>query len=164
MRRSDREITDEEEIRSVIDKCDVCRLAFNDEKTGYPYVLPLNFGWKTEEDGSILFCFHGAAEGYKYEVMKRDARASFEMDCGHTLVSDAQKGYCTMEYRCVMGQGRVEPVTDRAEKTKYLSLLTDRYHEHHFEFNPAAIDRTAVFVLHVERMTAKQRTIKKQSY
>ena len=42
MRRSDREITDLKEIVEIMRKCDVCRLALNDD--GYPYIIPLNFG------------------------------------------------------------------------------------------------------------------------
>ena len=42
MRRHDREITDKNEILEIMDRCDVCRLAFNDGD--YPYILPLNFG------------------------------------------------------------------------------------------------------------------------
>lgn len=37
MRRSDREITDEQELLQVISECDVCRLALNDEEV--PYIL-----------------------------------------------------------------------------------------------------------------------------
>ena len=43
MRRTDREITDRQELLDVMARCDVCRLALNDE-SGYPYVVPLNFG------------------------------------------------------------------------------------------------------------------------
>ena len=50
MRRSDREITDRNEIIQVMKQCDVCRLAFNDEAV--PYILPLNFGLQYE-NGSI---------------------------------------------------------------------------------------------------------------
>ena len=42
MRRSDREIKEFDKIVEVMRKCDVCRVAINDEK--YPYILPLNFG------------------------------------------------------------------------------------------------------------------------
>ena len=44
MRRSDREIKEMTEMVKVMEQCDVCRLALNDE--GYPYILPLNFGMK----------------------------------------------------------------------------------------------------------------------
>ena len=42
MRRADREVKDVNEMIEIMKRCDVCRLALNDE--GYPYILPLNFG------------------------------------------------------------------------------------------------------------------------
>ena len=58
MRRSDREITKFSEIIAIIEKCDVCRLALNDED--YPYILPLNFGINITEDNNLELYFHGA--------------------------------------------------------------------------------------------------------
>lgn len=104
MRRQDREITDWNEMVGVIDRCDVCRLALNDE--GYPYILPLNFGAKVSENTVTLY-FHGAMEGKKYELIARDNRVSFEMDCAHRLVSDRENGHCTMEYESVIAEGRL---------------------------------------------------------
>ena len=51
MRRNDREITEFSEMTDVMKRCDVCRLALNDEE-GYPYLLPLNFGME-ETDGRV---------------------------------------------------------------------------------------------------------------
>ena len=42
MRRKDREITDFNEMLEIMKKCDVCRIALNDEE--FPYIVPLNFG------------------------------------------------------------------------------------------------------------------------
>ena len=95
MRRSDREITDRNEILQVMERCDVCRLALNDGE--YPYILPLNFGMEQAGEQIILY-FHGATEGKKLDLIARDPRASFEMDCGHILHYDKEKGYCTMGY------------------------------------------------------------------
>ena len=63
-------------------KCDVCRVALNND--GYPYILPLNFG-KDIKDDKIELYFHRAIEGTKYELIKKDNRASFEMNCEHKL-------------------------------------------------------------------------------
>lgn len=157
MRRNDREITDRMELLRVIERCDVCRLAFNDGD--YPYILPLNFGMEYEGDVLTLY-FHGATEGYKYEVIARDNRASFEMDCAHKLVLDGQKGMCTMEYQSVIGQGRVEPIGDQQEKIRALRLLMAHYHRE-LPFGEEIVARTAVFKLTVERMTGKRRVTKK---
>ena len=85
MRRRDREITDKQDILEVMRKCDVCRIALHDGD--YPYIVPLNFGLQVENDMPVLY-FHGALEGKKYELIEKDNRASFEMDCGHQLILD----------------------------------------------------------------------------
>ena len=104
MRRSDREIKDRAELLDVISRCDVCRLALNDEE-GYPYILPLNFGEK-DVDGQLTLYFHGAMEGKKYELMEKDPRASFEMDCSHELFMNDAGNERTMKYESVIGRGR----------------------------------------------------------
>lgn len=157
MRRSDREITGQEELLRVMERCDVCRLALNDE--GYPYILPLNFGMEQIGTRVVLY-FHGAAEGTKYRLIERDPRASFEMDCGHILRYDREKGYCTMDYQSVVGRGRLELVPE-AEKARALALLMAHYHPGGAPFHPAAIPRTAVLRLWVEEMTGKTKCVPK---
>ena len=51
-------------------------------------------------------------EGTKYDLIEKDNRASFEMDCEHKLVTEVEHGSCTMEYESVIGQGRVEMLSD----------------------------------------------------
>lgn len=153
MRRADREITDFEEMLQVMDRCEVCRLAFHQEE--YPYILPLNFGYKREGQKVTLY-FHGANEGKKYELMKKDNRVAFEMDCSHKLVSDREKGYCTMKYESIIGTGRLEIVPDE-EKLEALTVMTDHYHMEHFEFSHAAMPQTTAMKLVVEQMTGKRR-------
>lgn len=159
MIRKDREITDFNDIISIVDKCDVCRLGLSGPD-GLPYILPLNFGYSVAH-GKLTLYFHSALRGLKHELIERDPRAVFEMDCDHTLVSDPERGYCTMNYSSVMGHGKVSYITDPDRKYAALTLLTDRYHTrftpHHFPFNPAAVPRTAVYKLEVERMTAKRK-------
>ncbi len=153
MRRSDREVTEFKDIVKIMEKCDVCRIALNGH--GYPYILPLNFGMKVENDTVTLY-FHGANEGTKYHFMKEDNRASFEMDCGHRLVMEKEQGNCTMVYESVIGQGRLELVSED-EKYDALCILMDHYHQAGFPFNKAVMPSTTVFKLVVESMTGKRR-------
>ena len=154
MRRKDREVTDFAEIISILQKCDVCRLALNGD--GYPYLLPLNFGLFVAGDRVELY-FHGALEGRKYELMEKNPRASFEVDCGHRLVSDPAAGYCTMEYESVVGRGHIVFLPEE-EKLRALDLLVRQYHKDGFAYSRAALSRTRVFKLVVEEMTAKRKT------
>lgn len=156
MRRSDREIKDINDIIQVMEKCDVCRLALNDEK--YPYILPLNFGMQVD-NGEIVLYFHGANEGKKYELIEKDNRVGFEMDCSHKLVTDIQKGNCTMEYESVIGRGRIEMVSDD-DKYDALCILMKHYHKEDFPFDKSVVPRTTVFKLIVEQVSGKRRMMK----
>lgn len=151
MRRSDRELKDINDIVQVMEKCDVCRVAFNND--GYPYIVPLNFGMQIKEDKIILY-FHGAAAGTKYDLIARDNRAGFEMDCSHKLLADQPHGGCTMEYESVVGRGIVEMVPDE-EKAEALRLLMKHYHKEEVSCNEKVIAKTAVFRLVVEQVTGK---------
>ena len=85
MRRSDREIKEYNEIIGVIEKCDVCRLALNND--GYPYIIPLNFGFK-EENGKAELYFHCANEGTKLELIKKEeARTEKFFNTGNFLLN-----------------------------------------------------------------------------
>ena len=153
MRRADTEVTEFEDIIDIIKKCDVCRIALNNEN--YPYILPLNFGMSVK-DKRIELYFHGAMDGTKYDLMQKDNRVSFEMDCEHRLVTDEKSGSCTMEYRSVIGQGHIEILSDE-EKYEALCILMKHYHKEEFPFNKAVMSRTKVFKLVVENMTGKVR-------
>lgn len=151
MRRSDREVKEFADIVNIIEKCDVCRIALNNN--GYPYILPLNFGMKVENNAVELY-FHGANEGTKYDLIKTDNRASFEMDCEHRLVTETERGNCTMEYESVIGQGRIE-ILSEDEKYNALCVLMQHYHQEAFSFDKSLMPRTTVFKLVVENMTGK---------
>ncbi len=153
MRRSDREIKNFEDIIHIMERCDVCRLALNDD--GYPYILPLNFGMEVKGNQIVLY-FHGATEGKKYELMAKDRRASFEMDCSHRLVLDEVQGNCTMEYESVIGKGVIEMVSDE-DKYDALCILMKHYHREAFPFNKAVMPKTNVWRLTVETVTGKAR-------
>ncbi len=154
MRRKDREITDPEEIRAVVEKCDTCRVAINGDD-GYPHIVPLNFGYEWQGDRLTLY-FHSALEGRKMNLLEKDSRVAFEMDCEHEIFSVEERGYCTMNYASVMGRGRIRFIEGEEEKIAALTLLTDRYHEGHFEFGRGALKATRVYSLEAETISAKR--------
>ena len=158
MRRADREVTEIDEMITIMKKCDVCRIALHDKD--YPYILPLNFGLSVKDDAVELY-FHGAMDGMKYDLIRQDNRACFEMDCSHRLVTETERGSCTMEYESVIGQGHIEMISDE-QKYEALCILMKHYHQEEFPFNKDVMTRTKVFKLVVEKMTGKVR-MKKNS-
>lgn len=47
-------------------------------------MVPVNFG-HTVEGGRHVFYFHGAAEGRKVDLVRRNGWAGFELDTGYRL-------------------------------------------------------------------------------
>ena len=156
MIRTDREITDREEQLAILRDCDVCRSALNDPDTGAPYIVPLNFGVDVEEDGTVYLYFHSARRGEKLELIARDPRASFEVDCDHRFIFYDERMTCTMGYRSVIGCGVIEVLPDE-ERAVGLDILMRHYHEEDFPYNPKSVLATTVYRLKVEHMTGKFR-------
>lgn len=153
MRRKDREITNFNEIIEIIKKCDVCRIALNDE--GFPYIVPLNFGLDVQGE-QVFFYFHSAMEGKKLDLIAKDNRATFEMDCDHNFILYEERMSCTMGYASVIGHGTIETVKDE-DKYEALKILMRQYHAEDFQFNTDMIKVTTVLKMTVTDMTGKRR-------
>lgn len=155
MRRKDRIKTEVSEILDIMKHCKVCSLALNGE--GYPYVVPVNFGVK-EQDGVFTLYFHGAGEGTKMDLIKKDGRASFCMTCGETFEMQDTACSATMRYESVCGDGLIEIVKPVEEKIKGLSCIMRQYARDgrtEFEFDDRMIGKTEVLRLTVGHITGK---------
>lgn len=152
MRRSDREVKSKEEILEIIKKCNVCRIALNNE--GFPYIVPMNFGiWVEGEE--IQLYFHGAKSGTKTDLIKKDPRASFEMDCEHRLIEGDLGCKYTMEYESVVGTGKIE-IVEGEEKIRALHYVMKQYSDKSFTFDQRHANVVEVFKLRVESITGKK--------
>ena len=79
------------------------------------------------------------------------------MDCQHQLQYFEEKGICTMAYESVIGRGRIT-FLEGEEKFGCLQAIMEQYHHRKdVYFNPATVERTAVYVLQVESVTGKRK-------
>lgn len=145
LRRRDREIKEFDSILEIIKKCDVCSVAFYDDE--YPYVIPLNFGFLKKEEELTLY-FHGAKNGKKIDLLKKNNKVAFEMNCSHKLILGNRACDATMEYESVCGNGSMQHVSGE-EKELALNLLMRQYtgQEKH-EFDEKEVN--AVMILKIE--------------
>lgn len=153
MRRKDREVTDRNEIISMIEMCSIIRLGLADGD--YPYIVPVNFSY-TDDDGRIAFYIHGALAGRKYELLKKNGKCSFEMDIplGMECIEEAHD--VTERYMSVMGTAEVSFVPDEEKKPVIDNVIMARYPEtRDFRYNEAAISRTMIAKLTVTSISAK---------
>ena len=153
MRRTDREVSGPNEIFHIIQRCDVCRLAFFDEE--YPYIIPLNFG--VSFDAQLpTFYFHGAGMGTKMALMKRNPKVGFELDCGHSLVTGPKACDYSMEYESVCGTGTLSMVPDY-EKEYCLTQLMNQYVEGQAHtFDAKWVSATTIWKLTVRSISGKR--------
>lgn len=155
MRRKDREITDFDEMINIMKKCDTCTIALNDEETGFPYIVPLNFGMEVK-DGQVFLYFHGAMKGKKLDLIQKDNRATVEMDCEHNFILYEERMSCTMGFASVIGHGTIEIVPDE-DKYEALKILMRQYHAEDFKFDTRMMSVTTVLKMTVTDMIGKRR-------
>ena len=152
MRRKDREIRDTYGVREIIGECDCCRLAFSDGKGAY--IVPLSFGYDEEENALY---FHGAAEGKKIDLVRRNGYAGFEMDTAHGLTEAEQACGYSFRYRSVVGEGSIRVVEGADEKKKGLNCIMGHMSgKDGWAYPEAMLKRTAVLRLDVEQMSGKE--------
>ena len=120
MRRTQNEMKSIEEICAVLDKCKVCRLAMN--HNGYPYLVPMNFGYEREGNKIYLY-FHGANAGTKKELIEKDGRVAFEMDVHEEARISSVACNSYMDYESVCGTGNAE-IADLYLGKYYVKELT----------------------------------------
>jgi len=122
MRRSDRAITDADEIMSILHTGRFATFALVDE--GDPYVVTLSYG--LDSSGSTMY-FHVAHEGRKLDIISRDPRA-----CASVVIDHGYNhGECEHPFESVVMEGVFRVVAGDNEKLTAMHALVD-----HLEADP----------------------------
>jgi len=152
--RRELEVTDTQEIIEILDKCKIVHIAMVDD--GEPYVVPLNYGYTMEEDQLTLY-LHGALKGRKLDVMRKNPKVFFEMNCD--VVPFDGKIACQFgtSYSSIMGRGEAEILEDVEEKKAGLSLFMKSQTRMDFEFTDKMVSAVSVIRIKVKDYTAKKR-------
>jgi len=154
LRRNDREIADRREILAMLGKCDVLRLGIN--TSGYPYIVPLSFGFDDDGQGLRLW-FHCAKEGRKLDLIEKDCHVGFEADCSLKLITGEAACKFTMEYESVIGSGNIAICHGTEEKRAGLKAIMRHYApEKDFSFTEQELAAVCVLRLDVLQITGKR--------
>lgn len=148
MRRKDKEIIEREAIDSIIERSQVCRLGLCDD--GMPYIVPLCFGY----DGKSLY-FHGAGEGRKIGILRKNSRVCFELDIDTEVVRGEKACNFSMRYRSVMGEGRAHFVEEESSKKRALELIMKQYGDYG-ALESGDMAKIIVFRVDIEQISAKK--------
>ena len=156
MRRTDREVTDNRQIQSIIEQAKVVHIGMIDNDR--PYVVPMQYGF-VFADGQLTLYVHCAKEGRKLDVIKKNPRVFIELETEAAIISggDIPCKYGS-EYASVMGDGTVVVVEDVAEKIFGLQLLMKTQTGRDFDISEQMTKSVTVLRIDVPHVTAKSRT------
>jgi hypothetical protein len=155
MRRKDREITQTEEILCITEKAKVLHLALFDGE--YPYVVPLHYGFEYSGGKLVFFC-HGAKEGHKIDLIRKDPHVCIELECDIESIPGGEEP-CRYgsAYASVIGRGTAELVRDEEEKIRGLELLMKNQTGRDFPISEQMASTVEVIKLTITDFTAKAR-------
>ena len=156
MTKRERQVTDMGEILHILDTGKVLRLglAVDDE----PYVVPMNYGY-TMDQGKLTFYLHSALKGKKLDMMRRNPRVFFEIDCDLQPFEGRVACQYGLVYSSVMGRGTARIIEDVEEKKQAMSLLMKTQTGKDFTFEDRLVSIVAVVRIDVEEYTAKHRPL-----
>ncbi len=156
----EREVTDINEILSILDKSLYLHLGLVDGDE--PYVVPMNYGY-TYEEGKLIIYLHSAKRGYKLDLIKKNPKVFFEMCCDTVPFDGDIACRYGMTYSSVMGKGTAEIVEDIEEKKHSLTVLMKTQTGKDFSFEDKMAAIVTVIKINVSEFTAKKRPMAKNN-
>jgi uncharacterized protein len=159
LRRSDKEITNQEEVEEILSNALVGRLGTC--LNNIPYITPVNFVYDKDK-----IYIHSALEGRKIENIRSNPNICFEIDEVMSIIPGKQRPCAsTTEYKSIIIFGDIKIVTDIEEKTLALNKLIEKYAPQSPRLSlssGAIVRRTGVLAIEVKEITAKQSPIGKK--
>lgn len=154
MTRRELEVKEPEQILDILNRSKVLHLGLVDE--GMPYIVPMNYGYEMV-DGKLTIYLHGAAKGYKLDVIRKNPVCCFEMECGVEPFEGKVACQYGVSYYSLMGRGQAVIVENTDEKIKALTLLMKTQTGKDFAFNERLVSIVSVIRLDIDVYTAKHR-------
>ena len=156
MTKREYHITDEQEIRRILDTARVLRLGISVDNV--PYIIPLNYGY-TLEEGKLTLYLHSAVKGNKLELLRKNPNVCFELDCDNIPFEGKVACQYGLSYHAISGRARATLVEDVEEKKEGMSILMKTQTGKDFTFNERLVSIVAVIRLDVTEYKAKYRPI-----
>lgn len=160
MTRREFEVTNIEEILSILNKGKIIHLGLSDDNI--PYVVPMNYGY-TYENNKLTFFLHGAKSGYKYDVIRKNPNISFSIETDVKAFDGKVACQYGTSYASVFGRGKATIIDDVTEKENALSLFMKTQTNKDFEFNEKLVSIVNIIRLDIDEFTAKNRPMPKNA-
>lgn len=138
-----------DEIERIIKKAICCRIALVDDDE--PYIVPICFGYEKNN-----LYFHGALEGRKVALIKKNNKICFEIDIDVEVVEASNPCDWSMKYRSIIGVGRAYILENDEEKSHGLNLIMEQYTEGDVSFPKSVLNSVLVVRVDIKSLSGRQ--------
>jgi len=150
MRKSRQEITDRSILEEILGKQVICRLAMMDGDR--PYMVPVNYAY-----GEGCLYIHSAPDGKKIDLLKKNPELCFEVEDSVEVTRGERACDWSTRYRSVVGYGRVEILSDEADKQHGLELIMAQHGAPELrEFDHGNMLRMVILRIRITSMSGKE--------
>lgn len=101
----EREVKDLVLIEEMLKMFNIVNVGINGDD-GYPYVVPLNFGFEVK-DNKFIFYTHFMKRGLKVDLIKKNPKVCLEFSAFNDFPDHKYKGHCH-DYRSVIAKGTMK--------------------------------------------------------
>lgn len=154
--KRERQVTDLATIRTILDTAKVLHLGMVDGDE--PYIVPMNYGY-TLEEGKLTLYLHGATTGRKLELIRKNPKVFFCLECDVTPFEGKLPCQYGTVYSSVMGRGIAHIVEDVQQKQDAMTILMKTQTGKDFTFNEKLVSIVSVIRIDIESFTAKHRPL-----
>ena len=156
MTKRELQITDEGQIRRILDGAKVLHLGLS--VNNEPYVVPMNYGYILE-DGKLVLYLHSAVQGKKLDMIRENPNVFVELETDLQPFEGQVACQYGLSYYSLMGRGKARMVEDVEEKMQAMSVLMHTQTGKEFTFNERLVSIVAVIRIDVAEYTAKHRPL-----
>ena len=150
MRRDEKKIINRCDIDEIINKSDICRIAFAVDNI--PYIVPVSFGY----DGKSIFV-HTAKTGRKIEFIEKNNLVCFEFDVDvKTIEDETIPCKWTSSYKSVIGYGKMIELMDFVEQENAINQIMMNYSGKKWEFNKHMLKSVKLWKIEIDDISGKQ--------
>ncbi|MDD4777345.1 MAG: pyridoxamine 5'-phosphate oxidase family protein [Fermentimonas sp.] len=145
-------LEEQEQIKSIIQKCKVCYVGMSDEK-GVPYVLPMNFGFL----GNIIY-LHSAQEGKSISILDKNPKVCITFCTEPELVWQNEEVACSYRVRSesIICNGEVVFEEDYDEKVKALDIIMRQYSDRDFNYSEPSVKNVKIWKVDIQEISARE--------
>ena len=156
MTKRELQITDEQQIRAILDTAKVVHLGMCVDNE--PYVVPMNYGYSLE-NGKLVLYLHGAPRGKKLDMIRANPKVYFEFATDLQPFGAGKPCQYGLAYSAVLGKGIATIVEDVEEKKQAMTVLMKTQTGKDFTFTEEWVSIVAVIRIDVTEYTAKHRLL-----